>query len=186
MKLETEQLQEYHTFTDLGRDAKPPEGYRKIRVHFVFAVKHDGRHKARLVADGHLTETTIESVYSGVVSLRSLQIVIFPVELNQLEIWGADIGNAYLEAKTREKVYIIGGTGFGELEGHLLIIFKALYGLKSSGARWHETLVDSLQILDFSQSKADSDVWMQRDGDIYKYIGPCTPTLQLHQRIFRR
>jgi hypothetical protein len=37
-------------------------------------------------------------------------------------MWGADIGNAYLEAKTREKVYIIGGTGFGDLEGHLLII----------------------------------------------------------------
>ena len=52
---------------------------------------------------------------------------------------GADIGIAYLEAKTREKVYIIGGTGFGKLEGHTLIIYKALYGLKSSGARWHES-----------------------------------------------
>jgi hypothetical protein len=70
MKLETEQLQEYHTFTDYVRDAKPPEGYRKIRVHFVFAIKHDGRHKAQLVADGHLTETPIEGVYSGVVLLN--------------------------------------------------------------------------------------------------------------------
>ena len=32
-----------------------PPGYQKIRVHLIFAVKYDGRHKARLVADGHLT-----------------------------------------------------------------------------------------------------------------------------------
>ena len=71
---------------------------------------------------------------------------------------GADIGNAYLEAKTREKVYIIGGTGFGELEGHTLIIYKELYGLKSPGARWHEKLVNSLRKMGIKQSKADSDV----------------------------
>ena len=29
-----------------------PKGYHRIKVHLVFAVKFDGRHKARLVADG--------------------------------------------------------------------------------------------------------------------------------------
>jgi hypothetical protein len=62
MQLEMEQLKEYDTFKDLGKESPPPAGYRKIRVHFVFAVKHDGRHKARLVADRHLTETPLESV----------------------------------------------------------------------------------------------------------------------------
>ena len=41
-----------------------PPGYQKIRGHLVFAVKYDGRHKARLVADGHLTPETVESIYS--------------------------------------------------------------------------------------------------------------------------
>ena len=44
-----------------------PPGYQKIRVHLIFAVKYDGRHKARLVADGHLTPEPVESIYSGVV-----------------------------------------------------------------------------------------------------------------------
>jgi hypothetical protein len=179
MSLETQQLQEYNTFTDLGKDVPPPGGYKKIRVHFVFAIKHDGRHKARLVADGHLTDNPIESVYSGVVTLRSLRVVIFLAELNQLEAWGADVGNAYLEATTREKVYIIGGIGFGKLEGHTLTIYKALYGLKSSGARWHEKLVDSLRMLGFNQSKADSDVWMRRDNDMYEYIAVYTDDLAI-------
>ena len=69
--LEMQQLAEYETFHSLGlaKDARIPKGYQKIRVHLVYAVKHNGRHKARLVADGHLTEVPMESVYSGVVSL---------------------------------------------------------------------------------------------------------------------
>ena len=93
----------------------------------MFAVKHDGRHKARLCADGNLTEVPIDSVYSGVVSLKSLRTMIFLAELNGLETWVTDIGNAYLEAETSEKVFVIAGPKFGELEGHTLVIFKALY-----------------------------------------------------------
>ena len=58
--------------------------------------------KARLVADGNLTPEPVESIYSGVVSLRNLRLVIFLGKLNNLELWGADIGNAYLEASTEE------------------------------------------------------------------------------------
>ena len=89
-------------------------------------------------------------------------MVVFLSELNQLELCEPNIGNAYLEAKTREKVYIIGSIGFSDLEGHTLIIYKALYGLKSSGLRWHERLVDALRDMGFSQSKADTDVWMRK------------------------
>jgi hypothetical protein len=55
--------------------------------------------------------------------------MLFLAELNHLELWPTDIGNAYLEAFTSEKVYIIAGPEFGEREGHILIIRKALYGL---------------------------------------------------------
>ena len=79
-----------------------PPGYQKIRVHLICVVKYDGRHKARLVADGHLTPEPVESIYSGVVSLRNLRLVIFLGKLNNLVLWGADIGNVYLEAITEE------------------------------------------------------------------------------------
>ena len=99
-----DQINEYKVFQDHGkaqcdpksrRVSNAPNGYQKIRVHLIFAVKHDGRHKARLVAGGHLTPDPIESIYSGVVSIRSLRLVIFLAKLNNLEVWGADIGNAY-------------------------------------------------------------------------------------------
>jgi Reverse transcriptase (RNA-dependent DNA polymerase) len=132
-------IDDYDTFIDKGHHTKvkAPIGYKKIRVHLIFDVKHDGRHKARMAADGHLTDIPLESVYSGVVSLRGFRIVLFLAELNHLELWSTDIGNAYLEAYTSEKVYIIADPEIGDREGHILIISKALYGLQSSGVRWH-------------------------------------------------
>ena len=168
-------MSEYHVFDDLGHKSTsinltPLEGYKKIRVHLVFDVKHDGHHKARLVADGHLTDVPIESVYSGVVSLCGLQILMFLAELNALETWATDVGNAYLEAETSEKIYIIAGPEFGDLSGHILIIRKALYGLRTSGLWWHECLADCLHEMEFQLSYAEPDIWMRPNGDIYEYI----------------
>ena len=178
MDLELTQIHEYKVFKDTGKakfhngKVVTPDGFQKIRVHFVHAVKHDGRFKARLVADGHLTKEPVESIYSGVVSLRSLRMVVFLSQLNNLEIWGADVGNAYLEAYTDEKLCIMAGPEFKELQGHLLIMVKALYGTRSGGARWHDRLFDILQEMNFKPSKADPDVWMRPEpgGTCYEYI----------------
>ena len=150
----------------------PPKGYHRIKVHLVFAVKFDGRHKARLVADGHLTPEPIEHIYSGVVSLRNLRLVIFLGKLNNLELWGADIGNAYLEAFTDEKLYIVAGPDFQELEGYILIFLKALYGLKSSGKRWAEVIHGIVRDMIFLPSKADPCIWLRKAPNLrcYEYI----------------
>lgn len=117
-----------------------------------------------------MTEVPIESVYSGVVSLKGLRLIMFLAELNGLDILATDVGNAYLEAKTQEKVFIIAGPEFGELEGHLLVVFKALYGLRTSGLRWHKRFTDTLRDMGFHTSKADSDIWMRKNKNIYEYI----------------
>ena len=64
-------------FLKKDKIANAPKGYQKIRVHFVFDVKHHGKFKARLVADGHRTKEPNETVYSGVVSLRNLRLAMF-------------------------------------------------------------------------------------------------------------
>ena len=91
-------------------------------------------------------------------------------ELNKMETWATDIRNAYLEAKTKEKVYVVAGAEFGELEGHILVIFKALYGLRSSGLRWHERFAACLREEGFKPCKAEPDIWMRKNDDVYEYI----------------
>ena len=81
MNEEITSLHKYNTFKDHGKISYVPD-YKRIMVHFVFAIKHDLRHKARLVAGGHLTDSSIDGTYSGVFSLRSIRICMLAAELN--------------------------------------------------------------------------------------------------------
>jgi Reverse transcriptase (RNA-dependent DNA polymerase) len=81
-----------------------------------------------------------------------------------------DVSSAYLEAYTQEKVCFIAGPNFGPLEGHLLVIVRALYGLRTSGARWNDRYADVMRIIGFYSFKADPDVWMTDCGTHYAYV----------------
>jgi hypothetical protein len=69
-----------------------------------------------------------------------------------------------------EQNYIIAGPEFGQLEGHYLIIVKALYGLRTSGLCWHERFTNCLHNEGFSPCKAELDIWMRLNGDLYEYV----------------
>jgi hypothetical protein len=79
--LEMVQLDNYNCFHDQGKGVDIPKSFKKICAHLIYDVKHDGRHTAQLVADGHLTNIPVDSVYCGVVTLQGLRLLIFLAEL---------------------------------------------------------------------------------------------------------
>ena len=54
-----------------------------------------------------MTEALASLTYSSVVSCESVRIAFTAAALNDLDVLIADIGNAYLNADCREKVYSI-------------------------------------------------------------------------------
>jgi len=51
-------------------------------------------------------------------------------------------------------VFIVAGPEFGpEFQGRILLIVKSLYGLKSSAARWHEELAQTIRDMGLEPSK---------------------------------
>ena len=112
----------------------------------------------------------MEGSYSSVVNLRSLRICLVAAELNNLQTMVGDISSAYLEAYTKEKVCFTAGPEFGVLQGHTFIIEKALYGLRTSGASWHQRFADTLRDLKFTPCLADPDVWIKDCETHYEYI----------------
>jgi hypothetical protein len=96
------------------------------------------------------------------VTRESVRIMFLVAALNDLSILGADVQNAYINAKTSEKVYTTAGPKFGSDAGRPAIIMRALYGLKSSGARWRDHLAAILMQAGFKNSKVDPDVWMRK------------------------
>ena len=59
-----------------------------------------------------------------------------------------------------------------ELEGHLLIIYKALYGFRLSGKLFGQLLQECLQELGFEPSLAESTIYMRKcpTADHYEYV----------------
>ena len=158
-------------------DPKNLIGYQKITTHFIFDIKlgENFRRKARLVADGHKTETPSSVTYSSVVSRDSVRICLLLAALNDLDVLSGDIENAYLTAPCREKCWTIGGKEFGSDMNKIFIIKQALYGLKSSGAAFRSFLAETLDDMGYTSSHADPDVWLRPatkpDGEkYYEYI----------------
>jgi hypothetical protein len=104
---------------------------------------------------------------------------MFMAELSNLEFWDTDIGNAYLEALTEEKVYIIALPEFGVLEGHALVKSKALYGLRSSGARWHDRFADCMSELGFFPWKVEPYVWIRKSKNTLECIAVYVDDLEM-------
>ena len=81
--------------------------------------------------DGHKTPDPDDSTYAGVVSRESIRIILTHAALHGINVLAADIRNAYLQAPSSEKHYIICGLEFGEENvGKRAIITRALYGGK--------------------------------------------------------
>jgi hypothetical protein len=82
-------------------------------------------------------------------------------EFYGLSCCACDIGYSFLCGTTKQKVYITAGPESGAyLDGKHLTIDKALYGLKTSAARFHEHLSKSLLALGLKKTKHDPYLWM--------------------------
>jgi hypothetical protein len=139
-----------------------PTFYKHIDCHMIFDIKMDLTRKARFVAGGHQTDPPRESTYSSVVTRDSVRIALTIAALNDLQVLSADVQNAYLNAPTKEKVYTTAGLEFGPVnKGRPVLIVRALYGLKSSGARWRDHMAATLRDAGFKSCLADPDVWMR-------------------------
>jgi hypothetical protein len=65
----------------------------------IFDVKmEDFHHKAWLVAWGHATKAPATLIYASVVSRETVQITLLMAALNDVDIWAADVLNAYITA----------------------------------------------------------------------------------------
>ena len=158
---------------ELLRDGeRAPVGWSKSSGHIIFDIKMDFTRKARWVKDGHLTREPDHSTYAGVVSRESVRIALLYAALNSIDVIAGDIQNAYLQAPSSEKHYVICGLEFGvENVGRIALIRRALYGGKSSGADFWKHLRSCMTHLQFEPCKADADIWMRKglkdDGTPY-------------------
>ena len=160
-----------------GDTSQLPPGYQEVGCHMIFDIKmgENLRRKARMVAGGHTTETLAALTCASVVSKDSVRMALTITALNDLKILACDIHNAHLTAQCRQKIWTITGPEFGSDAGKLMIVVRALYGLKSSGAAFIAFIAKTFYNIGYTPSKADPDVRLRPavkpDGfEYYKMI----------------
>jgi hypothetical protein len=107
-----------------------------------------------------------------VVSRESVRIALLGAALNGLPVCAWDIQNAYLQAPSSEKHFVICGPEFGlDNIGKVAIIVRALYGGKSAGADYWRHVQQAMMSMKFTTCSVDPDVWMRpgtkADGTTY-------------------
>ena len=82
-----------------------------------FSVKHDGRHRAILVAGEHIIKELEYNFYLGVVELENIKILFVAADLIKLKVISSDVGSANIQEFTREKIFAVEGPEFGKWAG---------------------------------------------------------------------
>eukprot|EP00984_Skeletonema_dohrnii_P005553 scaffold1958_cov91-Skeletonema_dohrnii-CCMP3373.AAC.1 len=100
-------------FDILEHGEEPPRGYTKSSGHLIWDLKMDGTRMSRWVKDGHKTPDILTSSYAGVVSKESIRIALTYAAQHNIPVVAADVRNAYLQAPTSERHYVVCGPEFG-------------------------------------------------------------------------
>jgi hypothetical protein len=107
---------------------------------WVFTYKTDGdeclsRFKARLVVRGDL-QAPLDNTYAATLAIRNFCALIAITNYFNLELKQYNVPTAFLNAKINRKLYAETPEAFRLVEGEIMLVLRALYGLKESPVRY--------------------------------------------------
>lgn len=140
----------------------PVPGRRPIGCRWIFKVKTNesgelDKFKARLVVKGYSQREGIDynEIFCPVVRFDSLRVVLSIAAEEGLELFQLDVVTAFLYADLKETVYMQQPPGFETGDNKVLLLRRALYGLRQSPKMFHEKIKGILLELNLVQCRVD-------------------------------
>ena len=119
-----------------------------IGMKWVFKIKEDGRHKARLVALGYSQQYgfNYDDTYSPIINDLTIRLIITKSKTNDWVLVTIDVKSAFLNTPLDEEMYVKLPVGVEEVKvivGELKTakLLKAVYGLKQASRKFYESMV---------------------------------------------
>jgi hypothetical protein len=155
----------------------PRQKQNVIDTKWVFRNKQDEfgvvtKNKARLVGKGYTKVEVLDfgETYAPVARLESIRILLAYATHHNFKLHQMDIKSAFLNGLLQEEIYVEQPPGFDDPNflNHVYKLHKALYGLNQAPRAWYECLKEFLLKNGFEIGKADSTLFIQRNGkDIF-------------------
>jgi hypothetical protein len=151
---------------------------KPIGARWVFAIKetatgHIERFKARLVAKGYtqVYGKNYFETHAPVAKMESIKILLSIVALNDLELYQADVKQAFCRPELKEEVIMKPPwlpTGNNK---KLWLLKRAIYGLKQSARAWNQDADTRLKHIGFTPCLCDPCIYVRKDSEgKYFYI----------------
>jgi hypothetical protein len=156
-----------------------PRGHRTITLKWVFKLKRDEvgaiiKHKARLVARGFLQREGIDfdDAFTPVVRMKSVRLLALTAQ-EGWRVHHMDVKSTFLNDDLKEEVYVHQPPGFAilNMEGKVLRLRKALYGLRQTPRAWNTKLDSTLRRMGFEQSPHEAVVYRRGNGGNVLLVG---------------
>jgi hypothetical protein len=110
---------------------------------FTYKIAEDGyllSFKARLVVRGDLQDQ-VDDTYAATLAIRNFRAMVAIANHFDLHLKQYDVPTAFLNAKMNRKLYARVPDGVGQWEqGEIMVVLRALYGLKESPKLWFNAL----------------------------------------------
>ena len=170
MQKEFDTLRENGTWTLVPR----PKEKKVLSNRWVFKTKTDQngkieKHKARLVARGHVQKLGIdfEEVFAPVARYETIRTLIAAAVNDEMHIHQMDVISAYVQGELHDEIYMEQSETFVELgnEDKVCKLLRPLYGLKQSGREWYKKLDDFILKIGGKRTPADPCVYVIGGGE---------------------
>jgi hypothetical protein len=151
-----------------------PKSKDVVSSKWIFKIKHtaDGsieKYKARFFARGFSQKEGIdyEETFAPVAKYTSIITIISLAAKMKWKLHQMDVKTNFLNGVIKEEVYIEKPQGFEveDRKSHVCRLKKALYGLKKAPRAWHGHINSFLTSLNFTKSKADSNLYFKVMND---------------------
>lgn len=143
-------------------------GKETVSSRWVFKIKDNGDHKARLVARGCEQGDKIDfkETYSPVVDTTNLRVLLALASQSSIKIKTFDVKTAFLNGTLDQEVYMKLPEGLNETH-KICLLKKALYGLKQAPLRWHKRLTEFLNKKGIEQLKTDKCIFKNKANTLH-------------------
>ena len=168
---EMDRLEELRVFTLVPRKTVPT-GARIYKPQWVFKIKADNSHKARLVVSGwgQVPGKDFGNTYAPVCRLQSVRMVLAIAAEMDWEVVQLDVNTAFLYAFLEEDVHVEAAPGYEKMDKDgvplVMKLHKSLYGLAQSPGNWFKTIDPELVALGFVPLKSDTCVYIYRKNGV--------------------
>ena len=167
---------EFHTLRENGTWTLVPRPKEKkvLSNRWVFKTKTDQngkieKHKARLVARGHVQRLGIdfEEAFAPVARYETIRTLLAAAVNDEMHIHQMDVISAYVQGELHDEIYMEQPEMFVDLrnEDKVCKLLRPLHGLKQSGREWYRKLDDFILTIGGKRTPADPCVYVIGEGE---------------------